>query len=158
MQTALRLLRDGGGPQPDRVCLMAPAVDNDACGRAGKPTFAEVTLGVRQLAVLASQQDRVLKWAYPLGDLAQMFLGGGSWNSALGRTGAQEHDADLLAKLLQKMAQDVREIDHGDYLGRAVAGSGTVSRSEEFVSAFLRGDSAPPWPAALPGGPVEAPK
>ena len=127
-----------------RVCLMAPAIDNDCLGRAGSTCYRAGTLAAEQLAVLASADDRVLKYAYPLGDLAQTILFfGDRWGTALGRTGPVERDAVVVAKIEHiPLSSPGRDIDHGDYLGvDDDTDLHTIAEADEFVASFL---TAPP--------------
>lgn len=132
MQAARNLVRDG--PQAlDRICLMAPALDNDCLGRSGRTCYAEATRVADRIAVLASEQDEVLRLAYPLGDLAQVVLEGGRWGRALGRTGPVERDRAILERLeLVPLAHPGRSVDHGDYLDPAAPAD-----TAPFVAGFL---------------------
>lgn len=140
-------------PALDRICLMAGAIDNDSLGKTGEFCFREGTLGSERVAVLASLDDEVLRYAYPIGDLAQTILFGERYGRALGRTGPNEHDAVITAKIgpaLQATMND--DVDHGDYLGAQKPPPGgeietTIARSEAFVAAFLSGTADPKWPA-----------
>ncbi len=154
METAKLLARRRGrrGPVLDRICLMAPAIDNDCLGKTGKTCYQEATLAVERLAVLASEQDRVLQYAYPLGDLAQTIFFGERWGNALGRTGPIEHEASIVAKLepLPK-ADPERTVDHGDYLDvDPSTRTKTIAESETFVLQFLARAGRPRWPAQAP--------
>ena len=152
MVTALRFA-EWAGPgiaTLGRVCLMAPAIDNDSLGRTGSTCYRGGTLALEQLAVLASAEDRVLKYAYPIGDLAQTILYfGDRWGTALGRTGPVERDPAVLAKLEAiPLSHPRREVDHGDYLGvRDHDATHTIADADAFVASFLR--AAPPhvWTA-----------
>lgn len=132
MQAARNLLRER--PQVlDRICLMAPALDNDCLGRSGRTCYAEATRAADRIAVLASEEDEVLRYAYPLGDLAQLVLEGGRWGRALGRTGPVERDRAILERLeLVPLADPGRSVDHGDYLDPAAPAD-----TAPFVADFL---------------------
>ena len=150
MGAARRLARNGGGLRLDRICLMAPAIDNDSLGRVGTTCYQEATLAADRLAVLASKQDMVLHYAYPLGDLAQTILYGECWGRALGRTGPDEHDAAVLARIEPVPPADpARNVGHGDYLAAGAPGH-TVADSEAFVLGFLARAPQPRWPAQQP--------
>ncbi len=153
MEAAQRLVWSGGGPGLDRICLMAPAIDNDSLGKMCVTCYRDATLAAKRVAVLASMEDRVLQFSYPLGDLAQTVLAGERWGKALGRTGPDEHDADVLAKIEPvPKADPSRSIDHHDYLGLAPndVPSHTKAGSETFALEFFKPVDKPKWPATQP--------
>lgn len=139
----------GKGPSLDRICLMAPAIDNDSLGKIGVTCFKDATLAADRIAVLASEEDLVLHYAYPLGDLLQTILFSERWGRALGRTGPDERKADVLAKLeAVPKADPQRDIDHGDYMDVDPNLPGqTIAESEVFVKGFLERVPQPEWPA-----------
>lgn len=149
---AARLLTQQGGHPVERVCLMAPAIDNDSLGRAEQGGYREATLAAGQVAVLASEQDAVLRWAYPLGDLLQTVLFPRERaGRALGRTGPRERDEAVRARLAPvPLAHPARRIGHGDYLGMRDGDSDTEARSASFVSGFVRGEAV--WWAGAESG------
>ncbi|HKC05693.1 MAG TPA: alpha/beta fold hydrolase [Methylomirabilota bacterium] len=138
-------------PALGRVCLMAPAIDNDCLGRDGITCYRLGTLATERLAVLASADDRVLGFAFPLGDLAQTVLFGGRWGRALGLTGVNERNPDVLARIEHvPLSKPGRKIDHSDYLGVHGADVHTIAQADEFVASFLGSAPAPHvWLAAL---------
>ena len=141
MEAAQRLVWSGNSPRLGRICLMAPAIDNDSLGKMCVTCYRDATLAAEQVAVLASREDRVLQFSYPLGDLAQTLLYGERWGKALGRTGPDEHDADVLAKIAPvPKADPSRSIDHHDYLGLAPNDKPphTKAESEKFVLEFFK--------------------
>lgn len=148
MNAAQQLFRHGGSIQLDRICLMAPAIDNDSLGRAGVTCYRDATLGSDRVAVLASEEDKVLRFAYPLGDLAQTILFGERWGRALGRTGPDEHAANVLDQIEPvPKADPKRDIDHGDYLDvEKGSPQQTIAESERFVVGFLQRLKEPKWP------------
>jgi len=148
MNTARQLARRGSAAL-DRICLMAPAIDNDCLGRLGVTCYKEASLATDRIAVLASEEDLVLHFAYPLGDLAQTILYGERWGSALGRTGPVESEARILSRIEPvPKANPTRDIDHGDYLDVDPATPGrTIAESEKFVLQFLERVPQPRWPA-----------
>jgi hypothetical protein len=125
------------------------ALDNDCLGRAGRACYRSGTLAAERVAVLASAEDLVLRFAYPLGDLGQSVLFGERWGTALGRTGPFEPDGPTSTKLervpLSKASADV---DHGDYLHLDRPPAGTLSASEEFVAGFLNRTPPYRWPSS----------
>jgi pimeloyl-ACP methyl ester carboxylesterase len=148
MHAAQQIARRGK-PALDRICLMAPALDNDCLGRLGSTSYQEATLAADRLAVLASEQDRVLQFAFPLGDFAQTVLFGERWAGPLGRTGPVESEARILSKIEPvPKSHPARGIDHSDYLKVEPATPGqTIAESEKFVLAFLEKTAGPRWPA-----------
>ncbi|MEO1766324.1 alpha/beta fold hydrolase [Thiobacter aerophilum] len=148
MATARRLAL-AGTLRLDRIVLMAPAIDNDSLGQSGRFGYREGTLGAERVAVLASEQDWVLRFAYPLGDLTQTILFGERWGRALGLSGPVERDPEVLARLEPvPRADPAYHVDHGDYLGVARQGGHTVAETERFLAPFLERHSQPRWPAA----------
>jgi esterase/lipase superfamily enzyme len=153
MEAAQRLVWSGGGPRLDRICLLAPAIDNDSLGKICAAGYRDATLAAERVAVLASREDRVLRFSYPLGDLAQTFLYGERWGKALGRTGPDERDAEVLAKIEPVPKADAsRNIDHHDYLGLAQEDTPphTRSESEKFALQFFQPADKTAWPATQP--------
>jgi alpha-beta hydrolase superfamily lysophospholipase len=149
MHTAQQLVHWRVGPALDRLCLMAPAIDNDSLGRVGTTCYRDATLAADRIAILASEEDLVLRLAYPLGDLAQTVLYGERWGRALGRTGPIEREPAVVARIeAVPKSSPTRDIDHGDYLDVDVTHpSQTIAESEKFVSAFLEKVLNPVWPA-----------
>lgn len=148
MNTAQQLVRLGS-PKLDRICLMAPAIDNDSLGRLGVTCYQEATLAADRIAVLASEQDQVLRFAYPLGDLSQTILFGERWGCALGRTGPVENDPRIVG-LIEPVSKSLSELDigHGDYLDvDPKSPNQTIAESEKFVLQFLDRIQKPRWPA-----------
>lgn len=152
MRTAQLLAerQNSGTPGLGRVCLMAAAIDNDCLGREGVTCYRRGTLATERMAVLASEEDRVLGFAFPLGDLAQTILFGERWGTALGRTGVKDRDPDVLARVEHvPLSNPARNVDHGHYLGvKSATDLHTIAQADEFVARFLSG-SPPPhlWPA-----------
>lgn len=148
MNTAQKIARRGS-PQLDRICLMAPAIDNDSLGRMGVTCYQDATLAAERIAVLASEEDLVLHFAYPLGDLAQTILYGERWGRALGRTGPVESESRIVNRIEPvPKANPARDVDHGDYLDVDPKNPGqTIAESEKFVLEFLNRVPQPYWPA-----------
>lgn len=151
MRTAQRLTSAAGtaGAQAvDRICLMAPAIDNDALGGDGVTCYRSATLAAQRVAVLASGEDTVLKRAYLLGDLAQTVLFGERTRRALGYTGPKGSDQAVLERLEPvPLADSAKKVGHGDYVAKGPTGASTASMSDEFVALYLAGDPHPVWPA-----------
>ncbi|MBI2206119.1 MAG: alpha/beta fold hydrolase [Candidatus Rokubacteria bacterium] len=155
MHTAQRLaeMQWAGVPRLARVCLMAAAIDSDCLGRVGPTCYRTGALATERIAVLASQEDRVLARAYPIGDLAQTILYFGErWGSALGLTGPDEDDPAIRAKLETVPRSDAsRGVDHGHYLDvKTPSDTHTIAHADEFVAGFLTASAAPVWPATRP--------
>ncbi len=148
MNTAQQLARRGSQVL-DRICLMAPAIDNDSLGRLDITCYQDATLATDRLAVLASEEDLVLQFAYPLGDLAQTILYGERWGRALGRTGPIESEPRIVTRIEPvRKASRARDVDHGDYLDvDPTIPNQTIAESEKFVLQFLDRAPQPHWPA-----------
>jgi hypothetical protein len=75
-----------------RLILMAGAI-NDDCLTA---EFAAVPAKVGTISLLASAEDEVLRWAFPLGDFVAEIIGRDHpwWESALGRSGPRSRPAN----------------------------------------------------------------
>jgi pimeloyl-ACP methyl ester carboxylesterase len=145
-------LQGTGVPALRRVCLMAAAVDNDCLGRTGSTYYRDATLAAERLAVLASEEDRVLGLAYPLGDLLQTVLYFGErWGTALGLTGVVEQDPEILAKLEAiPLSDPMYRVDHSDYLQVSEAETNpthTIAQTDAFVASFLTTDPPHTWGA-----------
>lgn len=148
MRAACRLAGSSRGPMLDRICLMAAALDNDSLGCKHRSGYRSGTLAADRIAVLASEQDEVLRFAYPLGDVWETWLFRGRSGAALGRTGPKERDTDVLARIEPvPLSRRERQIDHGDYLPSIGEPSErTAAETEAFVLAFLDRQRGPVWP------------
>lgn len=100
-----------------QVCLLAAAIDDFsvAAPRGYRPAVEKAD----RVAVLASRKDRVLRLAYPAGDLLQAFLF--FWREesglALGYHGPRPRGAHAVpGRVRHEQIPDARESDHGDYL------------------------------------------
>lgn len=127
-----------------QVCLMAAAVDNDSLGSAveyfGAAQFAD------RVGVLYSPSDKVLEFAYPLGNLLSAFI---HWtettDAALGYTGPRPSGSPPGAPPVEVQGVGIPSgdgVDHGDYLPDA---TGTLSDKQKaaarFANSMLAGDS-----------------
>jgi pimeloyl-ACP methyl ester carboxylesterase len=119
-----------------RVILMAGAISDD-CLTA---EFAGVPQKVEAISVLASKEDDVLRWAFPIGDLVAEIVGHDHpwWESALGRFGPTERPCNFRAPF---QIPDEWKYGHGDYL-----------RTDPAASGPLATDSGIPAPVPLPQG------
>jgi pimeloyl-ACP methyl ester carboxylesterase len=77
-----------------RLILMAGAIGDDCLTSEYKDVPAEVDV----ISVLASKEDEVLRWAFPIGDLASDFVDDDHpwWESALGRFGPRNRPQHYL--------------------------------------------------------------
>ena len=129
----------------DQVCVMAPAIDDFSVSAPGIYR-GEVERATR-VAVLASESDRVLKWAYPAGDLLQAFAF--FWRDrnglALGLHGPRPFD-NFAVPARVKTEQIPREVgvDHGDYLF-AGQPNDKQARAAAFAIQVLAGAERPAY-------------
>ncbi len=155
MRAAQRMVHNIKGKKPilDRICLMAAAIDSDSLAKEGPTCYRAATVKADRIAVLASEQDSVLRWAYPMGDFIQTFLFQGERSGwALGRGGPEGCPHELLAKIDSRMANPDRDIGHSDYLPDPdkARPDRTEAESEQFVFEFLNRLAKPTWPAEGP--------
>lgn len=135
----------------ERICLMAPAIDNNSLGSKGKHGYRPGTLAADRLAVLASKEDGVLHYAFPLGEFFRHIWSMEGLPAALGRTGPRETDPEVLAKLDPHMAYPGNDIGHSNYLSiDPETPRETRSKSETFVRDFVDRRGNPVWPAQNP--------
>jgi pimeloyl-ACP methyl ester carboxylesterase len=94
-----------------RLILMAGAIGDD-CLTA---EFAAVPANVETISVMASREDAVLRWAFPIGDLAAEIVGRTHpwWESALGRFGPSRAPSNFQPPF---QLPDAWDYGHGDYL------------------------------------------
>ena len=158
MRAAQRLVRDMRVKKPilDRICLMAAAIDSDSLGKDEPTSYRDVAEKADRIAVLASQEDRVLQVAYRLGDSVQSWWPFSAERSVrpLGRYGPEGGPPEVLAKLESRMADPRQDIGHSDYLPVYPIPSSpenqTRAESEQFVFEFLSRRPNPDWPAERP--------
>jgi hypothetical protein len=138
METIKRLPRD----YPiDQVCVMAAAIDDFGVSEP-KTYRAEVERATR-VAVLASERDNVLRWAYPLGDFLQSFLF--FWKdvsgSALGYHGPRPtQDKHSVPENIEHVQIPTSAgVDHADYLFPEEP-SPLEERAVAFANAAMRGE------------------
>jgi Alpha/beta hydrolase of unknown function (DUF900) len=94
-----------------RAILMAGAIGDDCLTNE----FASVPGKVEVISVLASQEDEVLRWAFPIGDFAAEIFNHDHpwWESALGRFGPRTRPQNYQAPC--QIPKDWN-YGHGDYL------------------------------------------
>jgi hypothetical protein len=93
------------------LCLAAAAVDRDVLTRQYAAAFANA----EHISVLSSTRDKVLKLAYPGGDLLSDLFGDSDspFRSALGLKGPRPHPG---SSLVHHPIPKRLDCDHGDYL------------------------------------------
>jgi hypothetical protein len=118
-----------------QVCVMAAAVDNDSLGSADAYFNAAQFAG--RVGVLHSPSDRVLRFAYPLGNLVSAFV---HWSptrdAALGYTGpcaSTSSPGDPPAEVAGVGIPAADGVDHGDYLP---APTGALNARQQAAARF----------------------
>ena len=100
-----------------QVCLMAAAVD-DTC-TADPRDYRSAVGRTQRVAVLASKTDRVLRLAYPVGDLLQAFIFSDTDDAglALGYHGPRPTGKHAIPpQVYHEQIPNARGSDHGHYL------------------------------------------
>jgi hypothetical protein len=137
METLSRL---DGRPYPiSDVCLMAAAIDD--FGLAHPKVYRDATATCRRLAVLASRRDKVLRFAYPAGDLLQAFIFFSKDQSglALGYHGPRPHlKSPVGANVLHEQIPERRNASHGDYVPAPAPNAEQLSAAA-YANAALSG-------------------
>ena len=129
----------------DQVCLMAAAIDDYSL--ADRDVYQTATDEANRVAVLASKKDRVLKFAYPAGDLLQAFK---FWEEdfglALGYHGPRDHGKDPVPPNVRgkSIAKD-RVSRHADYLPDGKLNDNQTS-AIAFATDVLQGKPEPKYP------------
>ena len=139
--------------QVNRVCLMAAAIDDTSLSVSS--VYRGAATNCREVVVMSSEEDGVLKWAYPTGDLLQAFFfpGDDSFGFALGLKGTRD---TLASGPLPTSVRDVklpvrREVGHGHYiLDPQEPANSEAGRNQHSTANFLRdlfdpGISDPEW-------------
>ncbi|MCC6967048.1 MAG: alpha/beta hydrolase [Nitrospira sp.] len=158
MRATQRMARDVTVKKPilDRICLMAAAIDSNSLGKDEPTSYRDAAKQADRIAVLASQEDRVLQVAYRAGDSVQSWwpFSGERSVRALGRYGPEGCPPEVSAKIESHMANPDRGIGHSDYLPLypppAAPQHHTRAESEQFVFEFLSRRPNPDWPAERP--------
>lgn len=144
METVKRLI---GEDYPIRqICLMAAAIDDFSL--AHPQDYRHVVTAAERVAVLASQKDKVLKLAYPVGDLLQAFVF--FWKDeiglALGYHGPKPIDEySVPGQVHHLQIPDGRESDHGDYIPANPPNQKQLSAAQ-FADEVLQGAITPGYP------------
>jgi predicted alpha/beta hydrolase family esterase len=135
----------GKGYHIGQICLMAPAIDDSSLA---DPRVYQIASAVSdRTAVLASRQDKTLRYAYPAGDLLQAFVF--FWKEeidlALGYHGPRKSGTHPVpAKVYAEQIPDVRKSDHGHYIPAAPPTPNQLS-AVQFASEVLQGTANPKY-------------
>jgi hypothetical protein len=121
----------------DQLVLFAGAVDNDVLGRRDR--YAAAAAAANRVVNVASTTDKVLRYAFPVGDWLAGVFSGGYTRTALGRDGPAANP--MPPKQVARFQVGHHRVDHGDYLGgdsdlrrRAAAmGASILTRREPVV-------------------------
>lgn len=148
MRTIEHLAAAGQSRRIDQVCLLAAAIDRTSLTAPGPKAFAAVTLQATRVTVLSSVSDRVLRFAYPAGDLLQgwVYAETDEPGLALGFKGPRhrrEADPAARARVHGEPIPEAAGVDHGDYLPGKPPASAKEERVAAFVAAALTGQPAP---------------
>jgi pimeloyl-ACP methyl ester carboxylesterase len=127
-----------------RAILMAGAVSDDCLTNE----FAGVPANVDSISLLTSQQDQVLRWAFPIGDFASELVGRDHpwWESALGRFGPKVAPPNYKPP---SQIPDAWNYGHSDYLRTSpTAEAPVVPPSVPPASGPIPLNGAPGWQQA----------
>jgi Alpha/beta hydrolase of unknown function (DUF900) len=138
-----------------QVCLLAAAIDDFSV--ADPKEYFDATGRAQRVAVLASREDKVLKFAYPAGDVLQAFIF--FWKDeiglALGYHGPKAARRNAVPlQVYHEQIPDERKSDHGHYLlgppplpgERPSVAFLNQTSSVAFVNEVLRGVLEPKYP------------
>ena len=144
---AAALLLTARGYEIRQLCLLAAAVD--AYSLASPDDYFGAVSAAKRAAVLWSKKDKVLKFAYPAGDLFQAFVfSSDSRGFALGYRGPRPHrksSSPVPPNVIATRIPNDRKADHGDYLPSAPPTKEQES-TMSFVSSVLKDQPAPVYP------------
>jgi hypothetical protein len=132
-----------------RACLMAPAIDADSLADPG--VYRRSAESARRVAVLSSTEDRVLKLAYPAGDLFQAFAFFDETSGvALGLRGPRKHEKyGVPENVHDRRINPARRCDHGHYIfdpGASATAQHNQTSAAAYANAVLQGDPDPQYP------------
>lgn len=130
-----------------QVCVMAAAIDDFSL--AWRKAYRLPVENSGRVSVLASRKDKVLRYAYPAGDILQSFfffwkdIGG----LALGFHGPRGTDGlTVPTNVLHEQIPDARGADHGDYLVANVQQQNAKHQAAaRFADAALAGEPKPTY-------------
>lgn len=128
-----------------QVCVMAAAIDDFSVSEP--QVYSQQVTSAERVAVLASERDNVLRWAYPLGDLLQSFIF--FWKDvsglALGYHGPRPGRFDPIPPNVKHVQIPTNcGVDHGDYLFAGVPGP-LAARAVRFADLVVRGEPSPDY-------------
>jgi hypothetical protein len=134
----------------DQVCLMAAAMDRTCLTDATVRGFAGATRRTVRVAVLSSVNDKVLSFAYPLGDLLQGWLYAETEEPglALGMRGPSfptDFDVSARTRVFHRPTPRDSGVDHGDYLPDGPNPSVKERSAATFAAAALAGLADPEY-------------
>lgn len=142
METVSRLLMFGR--EPTQICLMAPAIDDDSLAAPGE--YRNASNSLERIAALSSRKDKVLKYAYPAGDLLQAFVfWDDSGDYALGYHGPRKHKksgSGVPATVLDWRIKKRKKVGHGDYIPDSPPND-RQKAAAAFADAVVSGGSDP---------------
>jgi pimeloyl-ACP methyl ester carboxylesterase len=139
MEAANRLR--GSGHTITRICLMAPAIDDTSLASPEK--YREAVNRIDRSIVLASNEDKVLRYAYPVGDLLQSFFF--FWKDtagcALGLKGPKPYYKYKVPETVyHEQIPNSAHVDHFDYLDQ------NRIQSAQFINEIMSGEVQPRYP------------
>ncbi len=128
-----------------QVCVMAAAIDDFSVSEP--QIYSRQVTSAARVAVLASERDNVLRWAFPLGDLIQSFIF--FWKDvsglALGYHGPRPGRFDPIPSNVKHVQIPTNcGVDHGDYLFAGAPGP-LAARAVRFADLVVRGEPSPDY-------------
>ena len=130
-----------------QVCTMAAAIDDFSLSRPRD--YGPVAPQVGRIAVLASRKDKVLRLAYPVGDLVQAFLffRKDRRGAALGYHGPRPFDTHAVPPNVfhVQVPEAPVAVDHGDYFPGGATPNVQQQRAARFADAVLSGIDHPTY-------------
>jgi len=148
-RVVLETIKQLGSVRVNQVCLLAAAVDDSALLKAAQ--FQEPLSRIRRVTVLASRDDRVLKFAYPAGDLTHFFQNlRNPPDFALGFHGPRPSTPDNVYPLQIDLAEPKAKADHGHYLESKHSKPKVLEkckRAAGFAAQALAGEASPAYRA-----------
>jgi hypothetical protein len=126
-----------------QVCVMAAAIDDFSLAWSKRYRGAVENCG--RVTVLASQSDKVLRFAYPAGDFLQSFMF--FWKDvagrALGLRGPRAKDREgIPANVRHEQIPDNAGVDHSDYISAKPAEQRHIAAAR-FADSVMAGEASP---------------
>jgi len=143
LETMRRLLPSG--PPVNQVVLMAGAVDDDAVARRTRYRAAVAAAG--RVATLSSRKDRVLRFAFPIGDFLVGLFSGGYTRRALGFHGPRPGRHPVPGTVSPHQLKKRWKVRHGDYLPPAPAKANRRQRAAFHYATTTLTGAPPDYPA-----------